>query len=104
MIGTIGCLVQDTSHRGRWLLSASLYTLACVGTAMLLGTSLGALGQLVASWLHRSALSAAFPRAGAWLIGLLALGYALSDVGVLWLPRPMLRHAVPITWWRWWRP
>jgi hypothetical protein len=104
MIGTIGFLVQDTSHRGRWLLSASLYTIACIGTAMLLGTTLGFLGQLVGSWLHSTSLYVAFPLAGTWLISLLALAYALSDVGLLWLPRPMLRQAVPITWWRRWRP
>jgi hypothetical protein len=104
MIGTIGFLVQDTSHRGRWLLSASLYIIACIGTAMLLGTTLGFQGHLVGSWFHNTALYAAFPHAGVWLIGLLALAYAFSDVGLLWLPRPMLRQAVPITWWRWWRP
>src|SRR5439155_13600608 len=47
---------------------------------------------------------AAFPHAGARFIGLLALAYALSDVGLLRLPRPTLRQAVPITWWRRWRP
>src|ERR1051326_2333683 len=100
MIGTIGSLVQETSHRGRWLLSTSLYTISCITTAMLLGTVLGTLGHLIQGWIH----SALFPYAGALLIGLLALAYAVSDVGLLWLPRPILREAVPITWWRWWRP
>ena len=45
-----------------------------------------------------------FPHAGAWLIGLLALAYAVSDVGLLRLPRPNLTQAVPITWWRRWQP
>ena len=100
MIGTIGFLVQETSNRRRWLLSASLYTVACIGTAILLGATLGALGHLLRSWIH----GPAFPHAGAWLIGLLALAYAVSDVGLLRMPRPILRQAVPITWWRWWRP
>jgi hypothetical protein len=100
MIGTIGSLVQETSNRWRWLFSASLYTLACLGTAMLLGAFLGALGHLIRGWVHVTL----FPHAGAWLVGLLALAYAVSDVGLLWLPRPTLRQAVPITWWRWWRP
>src|SRR5947209_13199134 len=104
MIGTIGSLVQETSNRWRWLLSASLYTIACTGTAMLLGAILGAVGHLVGAWVHGAALYTAFPLAGAWLIGLLALAYAVSDVGLLRLPRPILRQAVPITWWRWWRP
>jgi sulfite exporter TauE/SafE len=104
MIGTIGSLVQETSNRWRWLLSASLYTFACIGTAMLLGTILGALGHLIRGWVHGTAFYAAFPYMGVWLIGLLALAYALSDVGLLQLPRPTLRQAVPVTWWRWWRP
>src|SRR6266568_2305310 len=104
MIETIGSLVQETSNRWRWLLSASLYTIACLGTAMLLGTILGALGHLIRGWVHGAAVYALFPHAGAWLIGLLALAYAVSDVGLLRLPRPTLRQAVPITWWRWWRP
>ena len=102
MIGTIGSLVQETSNR--WLLSASLYTIACLGTAMLLGTILGALGHLIRGWVHGAAVYTLFPHAGAWLIGLLALAYAVSDVGLLRLPRLTLRQAVPITWWRWWRP
>jgi len=104
MIGTIGSLVQETSNRWRWLLSASLYTIACLGTAMLLGVTLGTLGHFMRGWLHGAVAYAAFPHAGAWLIGLLALAYAASDVGLLWMPRPTLRQAVPITWWRWWRP
>jgi hypothetical protein len=104
MIGTIGFLVQETSNRWRWLLSASLYTLACLSTAMLLGTFLGTLGHLIRSWVHGVAVSASFSPTGAWLIGLLAIAYAVSDVGLLRLPRPTMRQAVPITWWRWWRP
>ncbi len=104
MIGTIGFLVQETSHRWRWLLAASLYTVACLSTAMLLGTILGTLGHLIRDWAHSAVVYAVFPHAGSWLIGLLALAYALSDVGLLRLPRPTLRQAVPITWWRRWRP
>ena len=100
MIGTIGSLVQETSDRWRWLLSAGLYTVACLSTAMLLGATLGSLGHLIRTWVHGTA----FPHVGVWLIGLLALAYAVSDVGLLRLPRPTLRQAVPITWWRWWRP
>src|SRR5690348_6690003 len=100
MIGTIGSLVQETSNRKRWLLATSLYTLACVCTAMLLGATLGFLGHSIQPLIHGSA----FPHAGVWLIGLLALAYAMSDVGLLWLPYPTLRLAVPITWWRRWRP
>src|SRR5436309_14981813 len=98
MIGKIGFLVQETSNR--WLLSASLYTIACLGTAMLLGTILGTLGHLIRGWVHGAAVYALFPHAGAWLIGLLALAYVVSDVGLLRLPRPTMRQAVPVTWWR----
>lgn len=34
----------------------------------------------------------------------MALAYAVSDVGIIPLPRPRLMNAVPVTWWRWWRP
>ena len=104
MICTIGSLVQETSNRWRWLLTASLYIVASLSTAMLLGTVLGTLGYLLRGWVQGVAVYALFPHAGAWLIGLLALAYAVSDVGLLRLPRPTLRQAVPITWWRWWRP
>ncbi|GAC1350712.1 MAG: hypothetical protein NVS4B9_33560 [Ktedonobacteraceae bacterium] len=104
MIGTIGFLVQETSHRWCWLLSASLYTISCLGTAMLLGATLGTLGHLIAWWVHDTAVDTLLPHGGAWLIGLLALAYAISDVGLLRLPHPTLRQAVPITWWRRWRP
>ena len=103
MIGTIGSLVQETANRRRWLLAASLYTVACLGTATLLGAMLGAAGRLLSQG-HGAARDASLPAWGAWLIGVLALAYALSDVGVMPLPRPVLREAVPITWWRWWRP
>ncbi len=104
MVGTIGSLVQETSTRWRWLLSASLYTLACLGTAALLGAVLGAVGLLVGSLLHSSAIAAALPHLGIGIIGLLALAYAASDVGLLPMPRPIVSKAVPITWWRWWGP
>ncbi len=104
MIGTIGFLVQETSNRWCWLLSASLYTIACIGTATLLGTVLGMLGHLLRSWLHGSVVFLAFPQLGIMFVGLLAIAYAVSDVGLLRLPRPILRQAVPITWWRWWKP
>ena len=64
---------------------------------------MGAAGHLVSQG-HGAARDASLPAWGAWLIGVLALAYALSDVGVMPLPRPVLREAVPITWWRWWRP
>lgn len=104
MIGTIGSLVQETSNRWRWFLAASLYTIACVSTAMLLGAVLSVLGHMLRNLVGGAAVSSAFPHAGSWLTGLLALAYAASDMGWLWMPRPVLMKAVPITWWRWWRP
>jgi Cytochrome C biogenesis protein transmembrane region len=100
MISTIGSLVQEASNRRRWLLAASIYTLGCVSTATLLGAALGALGRLLGHLLRGLSI----PWGGAWLVGLLAIAYAASDVGMIALPRPTLMHAVPITWWRWWRP
>jgi hypothetical protein len=100
MIGTIGFLVQETSHRWRWLVATSLYTVACVCAGLLLGALLGALGGLAGHVVWPGPL----PWAGAVLIGLLAIGYAASDLGGIALPRPTVMHAVPVTWWRRWRP
>src|SRR5947209_5913435 len=105
MICTIGSLVQETSTRWRWLLSASIYTLACLGTAMLLGATLGALGYLIGGIIGGAhSYYAMVPHAGVWIIGLLAIAYAASDLGWLRMPRPILSKAVPITWWRRWGP
>jgi hypothetical protein len=104
MIGTIGCLVQDTTNRERWLLSTSLYILACIGASLVLGALLGGAGHALRGLLQGTFVYSLVPHAGAWLIGALAILYALSDLGWLWMPRPTLRQAVPITWWRQWRP
>lgn len=104
MIGTIGSLVQETSNRWRWLLSGSLYTIACLTTSMLLGVILGTLGHLIRGFVHGTTASSTFFLVGEWFIGLLAIAYAASDAGLLHLPRPTLMLAVPISWWRWWKP
>ena len=99
MIGTIGFLVQETSNRQRWLLSAGLYTGACITTATLLGMLLGVAGQFI-----RGFVGITLPLPGAILIGMVAIAYAASDVGLVRLPRPTLSYAVPVTWWRRWQP
>src|SRR2546421_3325895 len=104
MIGTIGSLVQETSNRRRWLLSVSLYSAACITTATLSGAGLGGVGQIVVRWVTSTTFHWVNPHAGAWFIGSLTLAYAVSDLGLLRMPRPTLREAVPITWWRAWRP
>jgi hypothetical protein len=38
------------------------------------------------------------------LAGCIALLYVLSDFGLLDVPHPTLMSAVPVTWWRKWRP
>ncbi len=104
MIGTIGSLVQETANRWRWLLSVSLYTIACVSAAVLLGATLSVLGHLAGSALGRVPLCVWLTPAAPWLIGLLAVGYAASDIGLIALPRPTLMFAVPVAWWRRWSP
>jgi hypothetical protein len=104
MIGTIGSLVQETTKRWRWLVSVSLYTVACVTTAVLFGAILGALGHVAGSVLDRVPVFAWLTPAGPWLLGLLAMGYATSDIGLIVLPRPTLMFAVPVAWWRQWGP
>ena len=103
MIGTIGSLVEEASDRRRWPLAAGLYTAACLAAAALLGAALGAGGH-AAQGLACGAGCGWWPAAGAWVVGVLAIAYAASDVGLVRLPRPTLMHAVPVTWWRRWRP
>ncbi len=104
MISTIGSLVQATTNRWRWLLSMSLYIVACVSTAALLGAILGAPGHITGAALGRVPACAWLTPAGPWLIGLLAVGYAASDLELIVLLRPTLMFAVPVTWWRRWSP
>jgi hypothetical protein len=71
---------------------------------MLLGVALGAFGHALGSLFQSTSVYAAYPHIGDWIIGLLAIAYAASDVDLLRMPRPALSKAVPITWWRWWGP
>jgi hypothetical protein len=104
MIGTIGSLVEEATDRRRWPLSAGLYIAACLGAAALFGAALGAIGHLARGLVCGGAGCAGLPSTGAWLVGILAIAYAASDVGLVALPRPTLMPAVPVTWWRLWRP
>lgn len=106
MIGTIGSLVQETSTRWRWLMATGLYTVGCVSTSLLLGALLGTLGYLVRRVVYSTShyVPHAWLGTGLVLVGLLAVAYAVSDVGWIRLPRPHVMHAVPVTWWRRWKP
>ena len=97
MITTIGSLVQGNADRCRWLTATSLYIIACSTTAMLLGLLLSSIGQV-------TQVQRLVPTTGQLLVGIVAVAYALSDIGMITLPRPRLMHAVPVTWWRWWSP
>ena len=79
MICTIGSLVQETSNRWRWLLSAGLYTLACTGTAMLLGTALGALGSLLGTLFHSTSIYALSPQLSVLVVVKVGLPRAASS-------------------------
>lgn len=105
MIGTIGSLVQETSRHWRWLVSASLYTGACLSSAMFLGAVLGILGHFLSYILSTLfASTVAYNIVGVPVVGLLAVAYAASDIGLISLPRPVVMHAVPLIWWRRWGP
>ena len=104
MIATIGSLVQETSTRWRWLMATGLYTIGCVSTSLFLGALLGTLGHLMHRVVCSTASCVPHPWLGTGLVGLLAGAYAVSDLGWIRLPRPHLMHAVPVTWWRRWRP
>jgi hypothetical protein len=105
MIRTIGSLVQEPFNTKRWLFATSLYTLACISTSILLGASLSSIGMMVHSLISMVDQHVLFrTNIEDALIGGLAIAYALSDMGLFRLPRPTLMNAVPVTWWRWWRP
>lgn len=99
MIATIGSLVQETTNRLRWLLATVLYVSGCIGTALILGTILGWLGHVLPFTNERGVNVLAQS-----LIGILAIGYALSDMNFVRLPRPYIMFAVPLSWWQRWRP
>jgi hypothetical protein len=104
MIGTIGSLVEEASDRRRWPLAAGLYIAACLSTAALLGAALGAIGHLAHGLVCGGAGCIWYPPAAACCVGTLAIAYAAADLGLVHLPRPSLMHAVPVAWWRRWRP
>lgn len=104
MIGTIGSLVQVTSKRRRWLVVASLYSGACLSSAVLLGATVSLVGRGVASLAAPVAEWSALRLPAQVLLGALAVAYGLSDLGVIRLPRPIIATAVPVTWWRQWGP
>jgi len=106
MIATIGSLVQETATRTQWLWSTTLYTLACISSSVALGCLLGGAGsvaQMVIPALRHDA-SAPLGVDSVGLVGFLALAYAASDLQLILMPRPRLSNAVPVTWWRRWRP
>lgn len=99
MISTIGSLVQETTNRLRWLLATGLYISGCMGTSLILGSVLGWLGHfLPITSVHSINVLVQS------LVGILAIGYALSDMNFMRLPRPYILFAVPLAWWRRWRP
>jgi hypothetical protein len=104
MIATIGSLVQVTSHPSPWPRAASLYTVCAGLSGAVVGALIGGLGALLRTTLPAPGWIGDEPRAGALLAGALALVYAASDLGIARLPRPRVAAAVPVTWWRRWRP
>jgi hypothetical protein len=104
MICTVGSLVKGETHRCRWLTATSLYVLACSTTSALLGIFFSVIGQALRQLVGRTSASALLSTIGLFLIGLVALAYAWSDIGMIKMPRPRLMHAVPVTWWRRWQP
>lgn len=104
MIITIGSLVQETSHRIRSYLTISLYVFACLVTSSVVGVLLSGIGQAFHSINCQFAFCSSISPLAIWGIGGIAVAYAASDIGLLSLPRPRLMDAVPLIWWRWWKP
>ena len=107
MVCTIGSLVQGVTNRLRWLVAISIYILACSTTSVLLGITLSEGGHflrvLMRTIFSQGVMLWLSPLAVA-LLCVVIVGYALSDMELLSLPRPRLMHAVPLNWWRWSRP
>ncbi len=104
MISTIGSLVQETSKRSRWLIAASIYIIACSCTSALMGIVLGLLGYFLQTISGDSHNRLAIFTIGSLIVAGVVIAYAFSDIGAVKLPRPRLRHAVPLVWWRLWQP
>lgn len=106
MISTIGSLVQETSQRTRWRCAAGLHCFGCIGASIVLGAALGLIGAALpgAHCRVESCSVASFSQLRIVAVGVIATVYALSDFGLVRVPRPIIMNAVPVTWWRWWRP
>jgi len=104
MITTIGFLVQETSHRIRGFFATSLYTIACLITSSLLGALLSSIGQSIHSISCHAFFCSSISSMDTTFLGIIAGAYAVSDAGLISLPRPRLMDAVPLTWWHWWKP
>lgn len=103
MIGTIGSLVQETFKR--WLIATSLYIIAALSTSLFLGAFLGTIGYTIRYGVCGVAAPCRLPfTVGAIPVGLLAIAYAASDLGLIRLPRPNVMDRVPATWWQRWKP
>jgi hypothetical protein len=99
MIRTIGSLVQEPLNTRCWFFTTSLYTLACISTSIILGTSLSGVGMIVHALMRVVDQRVQLSKESEYvLIGLVAISYALSDFGLFRLPRPRLMNAVPVTW------
>lgn len=104
MISTIGSLVQETSIRLRWFIATTLYIGACLSTSLLLGMLLSSFGLFLQHISCSASVCGPLSFIETALIGIMAVAYAFSDVGIFCLPRPKLMYAIPVTWWRSWRP
>lgn len=104
MISTIGSLVQGMTSRRCWLVATSIYIIACSSTSVLLGASLSAVGHTIHRLTCGTSTCVPLSSVEMVLVGMVGIAYALSDIGMVKVPRPRMMHAVPVTWWRQWKP
>lgn len=71
---------------------------------MVLGATLGGIGWVWHLIILRFSYWPFISTLGTLLVGLIAVAYALSDLGWISLPRPRIMDAVPLSWWRSWQP
>ena len=88
MVETISPVVYGS--RTRWIGAVTLHALGAAATAAAFGAAAAAAGAL---------LGAPWGRAGAALVGTVAIAYVLREVAGVPVPIPQLRRQVP-DWWR----
>ncbi len=94
MVGTMAPVVyggEGSESRRRWLIAISLYIVSLLGAAIILGSLLGMVGEMLPLGSGRNTWGTA-------LISLLSLLYALHELRAVRLPYPEFKRQVQAEW------